>query len=436
MLQGGMNWRMICSCLTAIALVESHGLMAAPYVEDVEFLLREFEAKAGHLMKVKGIDWAAVTKEFREEAAKTSTDDEHLRLVARLVGCLRDGHAGIVKSKIKRPDESKGRRFTGPRVALLALPDRVLVRAAFKDAAEAGLHAGQEVTRIDGIPALTWLAKKAESMRGRGQGFSTEQMALYSACHWGLADYEGTRIAFEIKDAGGAVRSIERTRNGGPNYAPIGPLFPPDDLKFIGRQSYGRTSHGYGYIHLRDVPENLPMQLQQMIAMLGEVPGLILDMRANGGGGCDHEAVFGHLLAKDQHWQGYVGKYESGFTGPIVVIVDAGVRSAGETIAGMLKEDGRAYMIGESATAGMSSQKSEVTTPSSLFTIRFSVASNKGRFNAGQGIEGIGVPPHEIMVPSAQDLLGNKDTLIERAANLLKTGFPTGSVRYQGADSR
>lgn len=431
-----MNWRTILSCLTAVAMAECPALTATPYLEDVEFLLREFEAKAGALMKVKGIDWPEVAKEFRQEAAKTATDEAHLRLVARLVGCLRDGHAGIVKSKIQWPDESQGRRFTGPRVALMTLPDRVLVRAAFKDAAEAGLHAGQEVTHIDGIPALTWLTKKVESLRERGQGFSTEQMALYSACHWGLADYEGTRITFEIKDARGSVRSTERTRNGGPNYAPFGPLFPPENLQYLGRQSYGRTRHGLGYIHLRDVPENLPMQLQQMIATLGEMPGLILDMRANGGGGCDHEAVFGHFLAKGQRWRGYEGKYDGGYTGPLVVIVDAGVRSAGETVAGMFKEDGRAYMIGESATAGMSSQKAEVTTPSGLFTIRFSVASNKGRFNGGRGIEGIGVPPHKVVLPSAQDLLSDKDTLIEHAAGLLKTGFPEGSVAYQGVNSR
>ena len=43
-----------------MVLAGSPVLTAAPYVEDVEFLLREFEAKAGALMKVKGIDWPAV----------------------------------------------------------------------------------------------------------------------------------------------------------------------------------------------------------------------------------------------------------------------------------------------------------------------------------------------------------------------------------------
>lgn len=435
---GGGDWLEIGSmrpgAAVAFLLVTTppgSGVQAATnYAADVDFLLAQFESGAAPLLKIKGIDWAAVSAEFRAAAQQTKTEEEHLQLVGRLLGKLNDGHAAIVKSEVKRPDESKGRRYTGPRVALAAAPDRVWVRAAFKDAADAGLHAGQEVTRIDGVPASLWLAKKAESMRDRGQGFSTPQMALYSACHWGLADFEGTRIRFEIKDADGGLKTIERVRNGGPNYAPIGPLFPPDALQHIGRQSFGRTAHGFGYIHLRDVPDQLPAQIRQMLPAIGNVPGLILDVRANGGGGCDHAAVFACFLAKNQKWRGYGSRVDGGFAGPMVVIIDAGVRSAGETIAGMFKEDGRAYVIGESATAGMSSQKKEIRTPSGLFTIRFSIASNKERFNQGRGIEGIGVPPHEIVDLVADDLLHNRDTLIERAAQLLREGLPKGVVPY------
>ena len=74
----------------------------------------------------------------------------------------------------------------------------------------------------------------------------------------------------------------------------------------------------------------------------------------------------------------------------------------------------------------------EVTTPSGLFTIRFSVSSNKGRFNGGRGIEGIGVPPHEIVPMKAEDLRKNEDTQVKRAVELLQRGFPKGVVEYGG----
>ena len=125
----------------------------------------------------------------------------------------------------------------------------------------------------------------------------------------------------------------------------------------------------------------------------------------------------------------YVSTGDNPYGGPMVVIVDATVRSAGETAAGILKEDGRGYMIGESATAGMSSSKEMIQLPSGCFEIRVSVYSNKLRFNEGRGIEGIGVVPHEIVEFDPKDLAAERDTLILRAELLLEQfstdGFPT-----------
>jgi C-terminal processing protease CtpA/Prc len=112
--------------------------------------------------------------------------------------------------------------------------------------------------------------------------------------------------------------------------------------------------------------------------------------------------------------------------------VDAGARSAGETGSGIFKEDGRAYMIGESATAGMSSQKEEIELPSGLFRLYVSVGSNKGRFNGGRGIEGIGVIPHEIVEYDPKDLQAGIDTLIARAEALLAK-FPQKDVPYRAS---
>jgi carboxyl-terminal processing protease len=407
---------------------------AARYAKDVDFLLETFEKKAGHFFAVKKVDWKKVAKEFRADAKKVSSDAEHLRLCVRLVARLRDGHAGIVDSKVPWPDESKGRRFTGPRVHLLTVGERVYVSEAFGEAAERGVAIGMEVAEVDGTPAREWLAKKVAE-RSDTTGFSTDHQALYDACHWGLADWEGTKVSFALRD-GKETKTVEIERNGGPNFAPSGPLVPPNDLKTVGRQSYGKTAGGFGYVHLRDVPDDLPAQLDTILAAIGDVPGLVLDMRANGGGGCDHEAVFGRFLEAGKAWKQYVGAGARPYTGPMVVIVDAGVRSAGETVAGQFKEDGRAYMIGEGPTAGTSSQKEQVTVPSGLFTVRFSVGSNKKRFNGGRGIEGIGVPPHEVVPYDPAELRKGVDTQIRRAEELLKSGFPKGKVAYQPPSKR
>jgi hypothetical protein len=429
---------LILSLLLLLALPGAAGAQggkkkASPHEADVIFLLEEIEKQAGQFFQPKGIDWKAASREFRAAARKVRTDEEHLKLCARLLARLEDGHAGIVESKVKWPDESRGRRWTGPRVLLLVLEDRVFVRASFKEAKTRGIEPGMEVVKIDGQPARKWLDGRVAAMREKGEGFSTDHQALYAACHQGLADWEGKPIAFELRGLDGRGKKVTIVRSGGPNYAPIGPLFPPEGLKSLGRQSYGRTAGGLGYIHLRDVPGELPGQLDAMLEEIGDVRGLILDMRGNGGGGCDHEAVFGRFVESGKRWRQYTGQGRKPFTGPMVVIIDSGVRSAGETVAGMLKEDGRAYVIGDGPTAGMSSQKSTLTVPSGLFTVRFSVHSNKARFNGGKGIEGIGVGPHEVVAYDPRDLAKGEDTLILRAAKILEGGIPGGAVAYPGA---
>jgi len=214
-----------------------------------------------------------------------------------------------------------------------------------------------------------------------------------------------------------------------------GPVFAPKNVKRVGRQQYGTTAKGYGYIHLRDTKREIPQQLDTMLAAIGNVPGLILDFRANGGGSFDHDGVLGRFVptGKEMKRAKAYPIPSAGATpygGPIVVIIDAGARSAGETGSGMFKEDGRAYMIGESPTAGMSSSKVTIELPSGKFSLYVSVRSNKSRFQGGRGIEGIGIIPHETVEYRAEDLAAGVDTQIARAEQLLDD-FPKNKVPYR-----
>jgi glutamate carboxypeptidase len=406
---------------------------AAVYAKDVEFLLTELEQRAGHFFPVKQVDWPAVSRQFRTEVQQVATDADHVRLCGRLVARLRDGHAGLRDLKVALPDEARGRRWTGPRLHLVVVGEEVYVRQAWGEAAARGVRVGQQVTRIEDLAARTWLTRRVEQLRDE-QGYSTDPQALYAACHWGLADWEGTRITFELASETGTP-TVVLTRRGGSNFVPLGPVFPPSGSKQIGRQSYGTTPDGFGYVHLRDVPGNLPEQLDTMLEALGDLPGLILDLRANGGGGCDHGAVFGRFIPAGQTWRHYRSAGRRPCAAPMVVIIDAGTRSAGETVAAMLKEDGRAYLIGDGPTAGTSSQKTTLAVPSGLFSVYFSVASNMRRCNGGRGIEGLGVAPHETVAYVPAEFAQGVDTLIHRAQRLLREGLPAATVPFAAGRS-
>ena len=394
-----------------------------PAAEDAAFALDQLEKKAGHFFRQKGIDWRKVRAEIGKAAAKADGNQAHYEVLVRLVARLRDGHAAVTPSEGVTGLQWPGPKLEkGPGLFFCTSGAKVFVKNAWGGAEGAGVAAGMEVLEVDDLPARKWLDRRIAEIAD-ASSFSTAQQAEYFACHWGLAGEAGPTMKLKCRAPDGKTKQATLTRDSG-GFVARGPAFMPPGLDTLGRQSYGKLPSGKGYIHLRDTPRDLPEQVDAMLGKLGEVPGIVLDFRANGGGAFDHEAFMGRFVAKGKSHNGdgvrYASAGERPFAGPVVVIVDAGVRSAGETASGIFKEDGRARMIGETATAGMSSSKETLELPSKLFSIYFSVASNKGRFNGGKGIEGIGVPPHEVVPYDPKDLAAGADTLLLRAESLLK----------------
>ncbi len=406
------------------------------YEADVDSALEELERHCGHFFKLKEIEWRKVSKQFSKEAKQVETHQEHLVLLVRLLARLRDGHAQVrplseAGKEVRWPEQP---RQTGPGMFWCQSGKKILIKNAWGAAEGCGLQAGMEVLKVDGVKAAKWLEERIAERRDT-RSFSTDQQAFFNTCHWGLGDAVGTRLKVEVKDSKGKKRkrTITYSKN---STVPWGPAFFPEGLEGDKDVRWCVLPSGYGYIHLRRCPGDLPERIDEALAALKDPPGLVLDFRANGGGGFDHDAFMGRFVPAGEKLS-FAKTYSSAgatpYAGPLVVIVDGNTRSAGETASGIFKEDGRAYMIGESATAGMSSSKTTVELPSKLFSLYVSVASNKGRFNGGRGIEGIGVAPHEIVEYEAEDLAQGIDTLLARAEALL-ADYPRKAVPYDHED--
>jgi carboxyl-terminal processing protease len=422
------------AALTASASAQSAASKhdGSKYEADVRFACDEIAAKCKVLIQRKGIDWDAVTKRFCEDAKSVANDQDHCLLLSRLIARLNDGHAAVTAKDpgfaYPRPE---GGEIVGCGMFWCRIGKKIHVKTVWRDAQSAGIEPGWEVLSVDGVPVEKWLDERIAKLRDL-RGFSTENHAFFTACHAGLAEPAGTKREYEFKDTKGAKkkRTIVFTKG---TYAPQGPAVWPEKLEGLEDLSFGLLPSGYGYLHIRRCKEDLPKLVDGALAKIGSAKGLIVDFRANGGGGFDHEDFLGHFVPKGgtlAFGQSYPSTGEHPYGGPIVVIVDGTTFSAGETGAGIFKEDGRAYMIGESPTAGASSQKAEIELPSGLFTLRVSVESNKLRFNGGKGIEGVGVIPHEVVAYDAKDLAKGVDTLIARAEELLKK-FPKDKVPYK-----
>jgi carboxyl-terminal processing protease len=404
------------------------------YAADVEFALDALEEQCGRFFDAKGIDWKKVRKQFAKEARAVTTPQEHLVLLVRLLARLEDGHAQVrplpAGEDVRWPDEPEA---VGPGMFWCQVGEKIYVKNAWGTAGALGIHSGWEVKKVGKDKVLDWLDERVAELSDR-ISFSTDHQAFFYACHWGLSLPAGTRLDLELKTDEGKTKRRTLVYEKG-NQVPNGPAFAPPGMPstgltgagdlYYGLLEYDSVERGLGYVHVRRCPSDLPEQMDAALAALSGAAGIVLDFRGNSGGGFDHEGLMGRFVPAGETLD-FVKSYPSAgaqpYGGPVVVIVDATVRSAGETASGMFKEDGRAYMIGESNTAGMSSSKATIDLPSGLFSLYVSVASNMGRFNEGKGLEGIGAVPHELVEFDPDDLVAERDTLILRALELLADG--------------
>lgn len=423
----------LLGALLALPALAARPVQDVDYVADVRFALEALEKQCGHFFRVKDIDWKKVSKEMLKAAKAVETDEEHHALLWRLLARLRDGHASVrplAKGEGVGVPEGWREETTGPGMFWCRVGKKVYVKNSWSGAEDVGIAPGMEVVSVDGVAASKWLDARVEEVSDQ-VSFSTDHQALYFTCHWGLAQPVGTRMKLELKDLKKKKRKRTLTYTKA-NPVAWGPVFAPKGLQGDKDLSYGRTEAGWGYVHLRRCPGDLPERMDAALEALDDVRGMILDFRANGGGGFDHDALLGRFVPEGRSLDFAKHVPSAGprpYGGPVVVIIDAGTRSAGETGSGMFKEDGRAYMIGESPTAGMSASKTTIELPSGMFGLHVAISSNKQRFNQGRGLEGIGAIPHEEVEYDPEDLAQGRDTLILRAEELLGD-FPKGEVPY------
>ena len=340
-----------CSAMAAISAVLAACLIlthatAGPLTGDATSLFAEtFDTHWERLrddypyFELYGVDWDAERAEHRPRALAAKDPTEFAWELARLISALPDPHVAFMPAI----DTMRGlwsipeldTYMIGQRVYVTDWPEsqRPVAPALFADAR----HAYPEIV----------------SVRGEAPQGSAQILA---------AGPVGTTFSVRLRWPDGSEADHELQRPPESN-------LPPPDKHFGDRWLVTGRVGSIGYLRVQTFdPERCTLgpdgkmttMLRAALAELSDTAGLILDLQGNGGGlVAASDPFLGNLIHRTQRyrWGNSAGKTRvirprsPRYRAPIVALVDGRSASGGEWAARILRDAGRATVIGE-RTAG------------------------------------------------------------------------------------
>ena len=383
----------------------------------------------------KHIDWAALYQEFAPQVASATDDAGFYRALRDFTYAIPDGHVGGVFDNVVFNQEQGG----GFGLVLAQLGDgRVIVTQVLPGlpGEKAGIDVGAEMVTWEGQPAAQAVANVVPYF-----GPFSSQQALHQQ-----------QLAFLARTEPGARVRVTYRNPGSANEQPadmtaaheLDSLF--ESLSILQSSAVDLPiearilpESGLAYVVIRTFSGdyNLMARLwEHLISALHDdnVPGLIIDLRYNGGGSeglaLDFAGYFFDediVLSTTSYYNRRTGQFEpqglptritpapSLFDGPLAVLVSPDCVSACEGFAYALNQGGRSTVVGHAPTAGAFGEvgRGQYGLPGG-----FSLQFPTGRPETPDGkvlIEGEGVVPDVIVPVTVDSALGRSDAVLDAA---------------------
>jgi C-terminal processing protease CtpA/Prc len=383
----------------------------------------------------KGIDWAALKARLTPQAEQVRSAADFYRLLRDLAFSIPDGHVGVSLDNQVFYEDYGG----GFGLVLVELSDgRVIVKEALPDspAERAGLVAEAEITQWNGQP----VGQVIQAVRPGFGPYSTEHANRVNQVSFLTRVPPGTSVQVAFRKPGQSQETqveLESTDEYDSLFRSM-PSANSDPLA-LPVEAYTLPDSGLGYIRINTFSDddNLMARLwdrnlQDLID--NEIPGLILDLRANSGGSGAMASNYAGYFFEEEielynglYYNEISGEFEPGpvpsrirpaplhFAGPVAVLVGPDCVSACEAFAYAMQQDGRAIIVGHYPSAGAYGEvgQGQYKLPDDL-----SMQFPTGRYETADGelvMEGVGVIP-EITVPVTTDsALGRVDAVLQAA---------------------
>src|SRR3990170_2537160 len=367
----------------------------------------------------KGIDWDEKAAEFRsrfEETEQQNDPEAYMLALRDFLWSIPDAHVGMDTSGLQGQFEAETAGGLG--MAIRELDDgRVIVNYVLEGgpAEEAGIRFGAEILEIDGKPMGEAISENVPW----SSPFSNEEAKRLQQLRYVLRftlDRESVEVVY--KNPGGAQKTAQipvvEERDSfsfSSFFAGVTGLELPVEYEIL--------DNGYGYVAIYSFFDNdvLTIQLwERLMQTLNSegVPGLIIDLRHNGGGSgfladqmaayfFDEELELGNTGYYDDSTgdfffdtgdvsQFFPPREELRYDGRVVLLVGPACASACEFFAYDMTLQDRATVVGQYPTAGAGGSVEDFVMPEGI-----SVRMTIGRAVDSEGdihVEGTGVVPY------------------------------------------
>jgi carboxyl-terminal processing protease len=357
--------------------------------------------------RLNGVDWRAVRVKYEPLLRASKTDDEYWELLDKMTGELKDSHT----------------RVQAPKQVALQLDGVLLVTGVHpeSDAYWAGARAGMTIKTINAEPAATLYQRLLLEVRdsstpwARSRGVQRKISAgeIDTKVDVTFARLDGSEISATIK------RRAFKT--------------PPEFTQRV-------LPSGFGYISFSNFAGALEDRIMAGIDKMKTTPGMIIDLRNNGGGSLTMSGNLATKFLSDKTKGTKIitrtgkapslffietiklepelnGSKETAYANPLVILTNQNSASASEVFSASLQDFGRATVIGARTCGCLLGYMGYADIPGGgqLAYSEMGFITPKGKRVEGEGVS----PDIEVKLTQA-DFAANRDRALEAAVVFLQ----------------
>jgi Periplasmic protease len=365
----------------------------------------------------KGVNWQEVHKRYLPLVEAVKTDAEFYTLINKMAGELRDAHTRVLSPTMLANLEAQRRPSPGLRVEEVEGKPVITSVIAGSDVVLAGIEPGMIVLAIDDQPALEKIAQ-VRRMIGPSSSKQLDETRVYATIFGGPA---GTPLKLRLQRTDGSTFEPSVTRR----FVATAPKLTTQVLP-----------SGYAYFTFDQFTAAIAKEVKEALKRLQSTPGLIIDVRDNNGGSAqalypltasfyNSKILFlrtttrtGKQLPDSPPLEIFLGKQgEQLYAGPVVILVGPRSGSTAELFAAGMQETKRASVIGsQSCGCAVGINKQRKLKGGGILEISEVLWLTP----SGRKIEGNGVTPDHVVIPTIDDLQKRRDPVLEAAEKLLR----------------